>query len=157
MAKSFYIDRLGIRVEGHRNVTEARKAWEAERDHFVDRATACEPWIFVWRGHVTIVQVKPHRDTWSYSIVGPGTSEGRHHPSCYYGASSQIAAIAVALGALAQHAWTRDVADDAAFFDELLIAARVTAHEARGERDNFLHVAAHWRAHQAASVLAGEG
>ena len=72
---------------------------------------------------------------------------GVRHASCYFGAQSQIAAIAVGLGAMAQAMWSRDIPDDAEFFTELATVARVSLHEARAEYDNFRHVTAFWRAH----------
>ena len=38
-ARTHYLDKLGIRVEGLPNATEARRAWEVRRDHWVDMST----------------------------------------------------------------------------------------------------------------------
>ena len=150
MKKTHSIERLGIRVEGHANKTAAQKAWEAKRDYFCDVATACRPWLFAWQGYVCLVA--PSADGWEYTIINPQQPDaGYLRPQCYYGADSQIAAIAEALGALAQRAWHASINDDAAWFDRMLQAARVTQHEAQKERENFLHLAAFWRTHKAAA------
>lgn len=148
--KTYYLDKLGIRVEGCRNQTEARKQWEAARDEFVDRATACPPWVFGWHGYALIVTAEPYKNSWSYTIVPPDHM-GRHHASCYYSAPSQIAAIAEAIGSLAQSVWTRDIPNDGEFFDQLICAARLTAEEVRSQYSNFVTVTAHWRSHPIAA------
>jgi hypothetical protein len=150
MAKTFYLEQHGIRVDGCHNKTEARKAWEAARDEFVERA-ADGPWIFATHGHTVVVTAEPCANCWSYTIVRPDDSGRRWH-SCSFTASSQIAAIAVAIGSLAQNVWTSDIPDDGAFFDALVVAARLTAQEARNERANYVTVTAHWRSHPIAAA-----
>ena len=142
--QTHYIDQLGIRVDGHTNKTEARKAWEAARDHWCDISTACPPWVFAWEGHTVMVCPTPH-DTWCWTITRPDDC-GRKNAQCYFRADSQYAAIADALGALAQAAWSPAIADDAVWFDSMVIEARCLEYEARNVRSNFLTVAAHWRA-----------
>ncbi len=148
--KTYYLEKYGIRVEGCRNQTEARKQWEAARDEFVDRATACPPWVFAFRGHVAVVTALPHADSWEYTIVRPNDS-GRKTGQCFYSAPSQIAAIAEALGALAQQVWSRDIANDGEFFDSMVTLARLSSYEAKSQRDNFTHVTAYWRNHPIAA------
>lgn len=145
MKKTYHHEQDGIRVDGCANKTDARKAWEAKRAEFAKVSAECRPWVFNYRGHVCIVA--PLVDGWEYTIVSPDTREGLRSASCYYGAASQVAAIADALGALAQNVWTREVADDAAMFDDMVKAARMFPAEIAYQRDNFLHVVAHWRAH----------
>jgi hypothetical protein len=142
--KTYYLEQHGIRVDHCRTKTEARKLWESKRDEFVERAASCPQWVFAFHGHVAIVNVEPYKDSWSYTIVSPNHS-GRRHGSCFYSAPSQVAAIAVALGSMAQAIWTRDVPDDGALFDEILSAARITAAETKLERFYFVTVTAFWR------------
>jgi hypothetical protein len=146
MAKTHYLEKHGIRVDGCRTMKEAREAWIAARDEFVDRATACPPWIFAFRGHFAVLSAEPHSNSWSYTIACPD-DEGRRFASCFFSAPSQIAAIAITLGAMAQRAWSRDIADDGDYFDSMVRAARLTAAEASKERADFVHVAAFWRQH----------
>lgn len=150
MAKTYYLEKFGIRVDGCRNKTEARKQWEMARDEYVDRSTACPPWVFAFDGHTVVVTAEPHANSWSYTIVKPGDS-GKKHGSCFYNAPSQIAAIAIALGALAQAAWSIDIDDDSEWFDHIVASARLIAQEAAHERSSFVTVAAHWRKHQLAA------
>lgn len=146
--KTYYVERLGIRVDGFRTVTEARKAWEAKRDEFCERASQ-GPHVFRFAGFTCVVAPSPHG--WEYTIVESGRVDGIVRAQCHYGAASQVEAIAVAVGAVAQRAWPADVQDDSAFFDYVAWCAGLRPAEVKSGRDDFVYLARHWRATQAAA------
>jgi hypothetical protein len=143
--KTYYVERLGIRVDGYPTITAARKAWETARDQWCDISTSCPPYVLAFRGHVLIVVPKQGANNWEYTLVTPQHS-GVRYASCYYGAKSQIAAIVEGLSALAQAVWSRNVPDDGALFDEIVVAARITAAEARHKCSDFVYLTSQWRA-----------
>ena len=150
MRKTFYLEQDGIRVEGRPNKTAARKDWEVMRNDFAKRAAECGTWVFNYRGHVLIVEPLAPHDTWMYRIVRPDTAPGVVGSSCVYGAVSQVAAIASALGALVQSLWSRDC-DDAELFDGMVKAARIFPAEMTAQRSDFLYLASRWRESQSAA------
>ena len=147
--KTFHCDRDGIRVEGHVSKTAALKAWIATRDAFAKVAAECRPWVFARAGHVLTVAPQPY--WWEYTIVRPD-SDGVINATCYFGAESQVKAIAAGLGALAHNVWARECPDDAAMFDDMVRAACMLPSELTYEREQFLRDVEFCRAHAIAET-----
>lgn len=146
--KTFSVERDGIWTGGHGTKPAAEAHWRDLRDTFV-RNAASGPWVFRHADHVLVVAASA--SGWQYTLSRaerPGVVQG----TCYFSAPNQVAAIAVGIGSLAQLAWSRAVPDDAVWFDALAQSARLRADEVKHERDNFLTVAARWRACEAVAV-----
>jgi hypothetical protein len=144
--KTYKMEKLGIYVDGCPNKTDAKKAWEAKRDQWCERSTTCPPHAFSYGRIVCIVS--PRVYDWEYTIIDTACHAGVRTPSCMYRAESQVKAIAAAVSAVAQWAWSRQDSDetsDAELFDRIAKAAGLRDGEAKSERSDFIYLGSRCR------------
>lgn len=148
--KTYSMEKDGIYVTGHTSKSAAQKAWIEARDTFVKRAAECGVWSMSYNGWSVTVSPLPS-GSWQYVIAGGLIANGVKIGDCYFGADTQVQAIAVGVNALAQRMWDRSVPDDAEYYDAIVATARLRPEEARNGRSDFLYCAEHWRAHPVAA------